>query len=242
MTTEVSQVMLKAINNGFEGNNNLQSGINCMTPNDHALELATEIALVLEENKNGPSFFNFMKFAGDLTGLRIARLPVADRIQKEKKTEEEGGFGREYDRDALQTEINAAIDIGFNKIKETSGCYNIRKDVLNVVRQFYSNLLDSKWRSVNPVKVNVGGNKPARKYTDNLRKKKAKKDCANVKGCKVASGSKRTYCRKTKNNTRCVKKSMSKPNTCKKTSRCTVASGSNKTSSRKAHNKTHKKK
>lgn len=229
MTTEVSQVMLKAINNGFEGNNNLSSDLNCFTPNDHALELATEIALVLEENKNGPSFFNFMKFTGDVAGLLNGSTRM-DRIKKETGKEEEGGFGREYDRDALQTEIDAAIDIGFNKIKKTSGCYNIRKDVLNVVRQFYSNLLDSKWSSVNRREVNVGGNKPARKYTDNLRKKKAKKDCANVKGCKVASGSKRTYCRKTKNNTRCVKKSMSKPNTCKKTS------------SRKAHNKTHKKK
>ena len=57
MTTEVSQVMLKAINNGFEGNNNLSYDLNCFTPNDHAQELATEIALVLEENKNGPSFF-----------------------------------------------------------------------------------------------------------------------------------------------------------------------------------------
>jgi len=153
-----------------------------------------------------------------------------DRIKKETGKEEEGGFGREYDRDALQTEIDAAIDIGFNKIKKTSGCYNIRKDVLNVVRQFYSNLLDSKWSSVNRREVNVGGNKSARKYTDNLRKKKAKKDCANVKGCKVASGSRRTYCRKTKNNTG------------KKTSRRTVASGSKRTYSRKAHNKTHKKK
>ena len=239
MTTEVSQVMLKAINNGFE-EKTLTSEFVCATPDSHAQELATEIALVLEENKNDTSFFNFMKFTGDVAGLLNGPMRM-DRIKKETG-KEEGELGREYNLGALQTEINEAIDTGFNKIKETSGCYNKREDVLNKVKQFYSNLLNSKWRSVNHGEVNVGGNKPARKYTDNLRKKKAKKDCANVKGCKVASGSKRTYCRKTKNNTRCVKKSMSKPNTCKKTSRCGVASGSNRTYSRKAHNKTHKKK
>lgn len=223
MTTEMSQVMLKAINNGFE-EKTLTSEFVCATPDSHAQELATEIALVLEENKNGPSFFNFMKFTGDVAGLLNGPMRM-DRIKKEKEE-----FGHEYNLAALQTEINEAIDTGFNKIKDTSGCYNKREDVLNKVKQFYSHLLDSKWRSVNRDEVNVGGNKSARKYTDNLRKKKAKKDCANVKGCKVASGSRRTYCRKTKNNTG------------KKTSRRTVASGSKRTYCRKAHNKTHKKK
>jgi len=223
MTTEVSQVMLKAINNGFE-EKTLTSEFVCATPDSHAQELATEIALVLEENKNDTSFFNFMKFTGDVAGLLNGPMRM-DRIKKEKEE-----LGREYNLGALQTEINEAIDTGFNKIKDTSGCYNKREDVLNKVKEFYSNLLNSKWRSVNHDEVNVGGNKSARKYTDNLRKKKAKKDCANVKGCKVASGSRRTYCRKTKNNTG------------KKTSRRTVASGSKRTYSRKAHNKTHKKK
>ena len=61
MSMEVSQVMLKAINNGFE-EKTLTSEFVCATPDSHAQELATEIALVLEENNNGPSFFNFMKF------------------------------------------------------------------------------------------------------------------------------------------------------------------------------------
>ena len=235
MSMEVSQVMLKAINNGFE-EKTLTSEFVCATPDSHAQELATEIALVLEENKNGPSFFNFMKFTGDVAGLLNGPMRM-DRIKKEKEE-----FKREYNLGALQTEINAAIDTGFNKIKDTSGCYNKREDVLNKVKQFYSNLLDSKWRSVNHDEVNVGGNKSARKYTNNLCKNKAKKDCANVKGCKVASGSKRTYCRKTKSKTRCTKKSVNKPNTCKKSSKCTVASGSKRTYCRKAHNKTHKKK
>ena len=92
-----------------------------------------------------------------------------------------------------------------------------------------------------------------RKYTKNLCKKKSTTTCKNVKGCKIASGSMRTYCRKTKNNilckknsvskpNTCKKKSVSKPNTCKKNPRCKVASGTKRTYCRKAHNKTHKKK
>ena len=81
-----------------------------------------------------------------------------------------------------------------------------------------------------------------RKYNKNLCKKKSTTTCKNVKGCKIASGSMRTYCRKTKNNTLCKKKSVSKPNTCKKNPRCKVASGTKRTYCRKAHNKTHKKK
>ena len=53
-----------------------------------------------------------------------------------------------------------------------------------------------------------GGKKTARKYTKNLcLKKSAKKSakgkskCEKVKGCKIASGSKRTYCRKAHNKT-----------------------------------------
>ena len=63
-----------------------------------------------------------------------------------------------------------------------------------------------------------GGNKSAKKYTKNLclkkstqkkstQKKSTKKSakgkskCESVKGCKVASGSKRTYCRKAHNKT-----------------------------------------
>jgi|UniRef100_A0A6C0IR89 hypothetical protein len=119
---------------------------------------------------------------------------------------------------------------------KSAGCLDLEKVFTD--EEFLGNLRER----IKQQRGLYGGNKSARKYTDNLCKNKAKKVCANVKGCKVASGSKRTYCRKTKKNTRCTKKSVNKPNTCKKSSMCIVASGSKRTYCRKAHNKTHKKK
>lgn len=54
----------------------------------------------------------------------------------------------------------------------------------------------------------------SRKYKKNLCHKKSVKNpnkCKKVKGCKVANGTKRSYCRKTKNTTKSVKESIKSP-------------------------------
>ena len=211
----------------------LSSGPNCMMPDNAAHTLAADIATKLSENSSTNSFNNFIDYYDRLRSTKSYNFEQIHSLYKD------AGF----DVNSLEMEMNNAIDELLKA--QTSSCYTKRPDVVDRIKNFYSELLKNamnktgmKSASPEPApepapesaapesapepapesaaeggKKKKGGNKSAKKSAKNLclkkstQKKSTKKSakrkskCESVKGCKVASGSKRTYCRKAHNKT-----------------------------------------
>jgi hypothetical protein len=202
----------RSVYNGLYQKGALSSGLNCAMPDNAAYTLANDIAIKLGENTSEDSFNNLInyKHGYHLSTIRERFQPIA------------------FDTNKLENEMNNTINELINK--QTNSCYTKRTDVVDRVKNFYSELLQAAIEKTGvsapaaapaPVpeggKKKKGGNKsakkPTKKPTKNLclkkstQKKSTKKStkgkskCESVKGCKVASGSKRTYCRKAHNKT-----------------------------------------
>ena len=220
----------------------LSSGPNCMMPDNAAHTLAADIATKLSENSSTNSFNNFINYYDRLKSTKHYNFEQIHNLYKD------AGF----DINSLEMEMNNAIDELLKT--QTSSCYTKRPDVVDRVKNFYSDLLQDAIEKTGvsapepasepasesapepasepasesapepasepasePApeggKKKKGGKKSAKKQTKNLclkkstQKKSTKKStkgkskCESIKGCKVASGSKRTYCRKAHNKT-----------------------------------------
>jgi len=223
----------------------LSRGLNCAMPDNAAYTLAVDIASKLGENTSTNSFNNFIDYYNRLRSAYSFKHKGIHNLYKD------AGF----DVHSLEMEMNNAIDELLKT--QTSSCYTKRPDVVDRIKNFYSELLKNAINktgiksaaepasepasepaaesaapesgapesgapesaapesepSAEGGKKKKGGKKSAKKQTKNLclkkstQKKSTKKStkgkskCESVKGCKVASGSKRTYCRKAHNKT-----------------------------------------
>ena len=173
-------------------------------PDNAAYTLANDIAIKLGENTSEDSFNNLINYQH---GYNLST--IRERFQSVN-----------FDTNKLKNEMQNAINELVNK--QTSSCYTKRTDVVDRIKNFYSELLQDAIEKTGvsasePAseggKKKKGGKKSAKKQTKNLclkkstQKKSTKKStkgkskCESIKGCKVASGSKRTYCRKAHNKT-----------------------------------------
>lgn len=201
----------------LHGRNTLNRGLNCIMPDDAAYTLAHNIANKLGENTSENSFGNFITYYRELV-FALDRRNYKNPQDVRNRYKDAG-----FDVNSLKIEMDAAIDELINK--QTSTCYTKRPDVIDTVKNFYSQLLKDAINktliesrvesapepSVEGGKKKKGGNKSAKKHTKNLCLKKStqkksikkstkgKSKCESVKGCKIASGTMRTYCRKSHN-------------------------------------------
>lgn len=199
------------VNDDLFNRKQLWSGPNCVLPDNAAYALGMRMHDVFNKNDSPDSFRNLIELYHQL-----------EKAGTEKRDDIRNKNQIKFDKDALQNEIKDAMQQALELPgMKGSGCYTGRKDVVELVEKFYNNLLDFAITKLNvgsapesaPApevggKKKKGGKKTARKYTKNLcLKKSAKKSakgkskCEKVKGCKIASGSKRTYCRKAHNKT-----------------------------------------
>lgn len=205
------------VNDSLFNRKQLWSGPNCVLPDNAAYALGMRMHDIFNKNKSPGSFRNFIEFYH-----KLKKAPDSQHtgIRNENTIQ--------FDKNALQNEVKEAMKeaLELPGMKE-SGCYTGRTDVVELVEKFYNDLLSfavtltrtesapasAPASASEGGKKKKGGNKSAKKQTKNLCHKKStqkkstkkstkgKSKCESVKGCKVASGSKRTYCRKAHNKT-----------------------------------------
>ena len=205
----------------------LPSGPNCMMPDNAAHTLAADIATKLSENSSTNSFNNFIDYYDRLKSTKSYNFEQIHNLYKD------AGF----DVHSLEMEMNNAIDELLKT--QTSSCYTKRPDVVDRIKNFYSELLKNA--------INKTGMKSA--APESAAPESAAPESAAPEGGKKKTGGNKSAKKNTKN--LCLKKSTQKKSTkkstkgkskCESVKGCKVASGSKRTYCRKAHNKTHKKK
>ena len=221
----------------LHGRNTLNRGPNCIMPDDAAYTLAHNIANKLGENTSEDSFGNFITYYRELV-FALDRRNYKNPQDVRNRYKDAG-----FDVNSLKIEMDAAIDELINK--QTSTCYTKRPDVVDTVKNFYSQLLKDAINktliesrvesapepSVESVaessvesapepsaeggKKKKGGNKSAKKHTKNL-------------------------CLKKSTQKKSIKKSTKGKSKCESVKGCKIASGTKRIYCRKSHNKSNK--
>ena len=201
----------------------LSPGPHCFHPNRETYLLVQRVATKLGQNTEKDSFANFMYYYYKSKEIspKYSRDFKSDYLEKIKNKMKETNF----DIDSMKAEVAAIFQDKKDYMKDPtnkmSTCLTKRTDVWEKAEKWFNGLFDSirefyfedsntpETEAVEGGKKKKGTKKTAKKYTKNLcLKKSVKKNSANgtskcekVKGCKVASGSKRAYCRKKHNKT-----------------------------------------
>lgn len=161
-----------------------------------------EMALTIARNTQ-------RRMIGEDANTRRRLQMVAEAIVSEQTTEktkkENLEFARKFKQDqSARSSIQPSTTMSEEEEREEKE--RIRQEKLRKSREAFANAVPEK--KIQPKRrtfrsmFGFGGNKTRKsKKGMSLCVKKTAKKCTRVRGCKIASGKKRTYCRKKKNHT-----------------------------------------
>jgi hypothetical protein len=183
-------------------------------PTDVAMNLLKQIeekemALTIVRNDQQ----RMMRIGADTNSMKKLKMvseTIVSHQEEEKRKKENLEFARKFKQDQARSSIasdgsSTQPQTGMSSMSDEERQKKIEEDRKKRLAE-YEAAQASKKSAVKKKKKYFGlfgGNKTKKsKKGMSLCAKKTAKKCTRVRGCKIASGSKRTYCRKKKNHTK----------------------------------------
>lgn len=167
-----------------------------------------EMALTIVRNNQQKMITNGAD-ANSMRKLKMISETIVSQQEKEKRNKENSEFARKYKEEQLSRSSIVSDDsstqpqTGKTGMSEEQRQKKIEEDRKKRLADYEAAKKSApKKKQTFRSMIGFGGNKTKKsKKGMSLCAKKTAKKCTKVRGCKVASGKKRTYCRKKKNHT-----------------------------------------